>query len=88
MVYPRYSAMFPSLKEVRDSLEQSYFAQQKEVEEKALQLYNTDQVAPLPLSMSHHHSREVTHGTINYCYRRHTYYHVEATNEYAFEAFR
>ena len=47
MVYPRYSAMFPSLKEVRDSLEQSYFAQQKEVEAKALQLYSTDQTAAL-----------------------------------------
>ena len=47
MVYPRYSAMFPSLKEVRDSLEQSYFAQQKEVEAKALQLYSTDQAAAL-----------------------------------------
>jgi hypothetical protein len=31
MVYPRYSQLFPSLKEVRDSLELSYFAQQKEV---------------------------------------------------------
>jgi len=38
MVYPRYSVMFPDLKQVRDSLEQSYFAQQKEVEEKAQQL--------------------------------------------------
>ena len=47
MVYPRYSAMFPSLKEVRDSLEQSYFAQQKEVEAKALQLYSTDHAAAL-----------------------------------------
>jgi len=39
MVYPRYSLMFPSLKEVRDSLEQSYFANQPKVEEKALSLY-------------------------------------------------
>ena len=38
MVYPRYSVMFPDLKQVRDSLEQSYFAQQKNVEEKAQQL--------------------------------------------------
>lgn len=29
MVYPRYSMMFPSLKAVRDSLENSYFANQK-----------------------------------------------------------
>ena len=35
MVYPRYSALFPDLKQVRDSLEQSYFHQQKEVEDKA-----------------------------------------------------
>jgi hypothetical protein len=39
MVYPRYSQMFPSLKEVRDSLDNSYFAAQKGVEEKALALY-------------------------------------------------
>jgi len=39
MIYPRYSMMFPSLKEVRDSLEQSYFANQKTVEEKAQALY-------------------------------------------------
>ena len=38
MVYPRYSVMFPDLKQVRDSLEQSYFARQKNVEEKAQQL--------------------------------------------------
>ena len=35
MVYPRYSAMFPDLKQVRDSLEKSYFAKQPEVENKA-----------------------------------------------------
>ena len=39
MVYPRYSQMFPSLKEVRDSLENSYFAAQKGIEEKAVALY-------------------------------------------------
>lgn len=39
MVYPRYSLMFPSLKAVRDSLEQSYFAAQKSVEDKAVALY-------------------------------------------------
>lgn len=32
MVYPRYSQMFPSLKEVRDSLENSYFSLQPSVE--------------------------------------------------------
>ena len=35
MVYPRYSALFPSLREVRDSLEKSYFMQQQAIEEKA-----------------------------------------------------
>ena len=39
MVYPRYSQLFPSLKEVRDSLDNSYFAAQKEVEAKAQELY-------------------------------------------------
>ncbi len=38
MVYPRYSLMFPSLKAVRDSLDNSYFRAQKEVEDKALTL--------------------------------------------------
>ena len=38
-MYPRYSQMFPSLKEVRDSLDNSYFAAQKGIEEKALSLY-------------------------------------------------
>ncbi len=36
MVYPRYSMLFPSLKEVRDSLEQAYFQQQPEIEAKAM----------------------------------------------------
>lgn len=39
MVYPRYSQMFPSLKEVRDSLDNSYFAAQPGVEAKAQELY-------------------------------------------------
>ncbi len=38
MVYPRYSMMFPSLEQVRDSLDNSYFRLQKEVEDKALSL--------------------------------------------------
>ena len=41
MVYPRYSILFPSLKEVRDSLDNSYFRAQKEVEDKALTLDET-----------------------------------------------
>ena len=47
MVYPRYRQMFPSLEAVRDSLEQSYFARQPEVEAHALALYNTDKAAAL-----------------------------------------
>lgn len=39
MVYPRYSLMFPTLKEVRDSLDNSYFAAQAGVEKKAQELY-------------------------------------------------
>ena len=38
MVYPRYSMLFPSLKEVRDSLDASYARAQKEVEDRALTL--------------------------------------------------
>ena len=36
MVYPRYSMLFPSLQEVRDSLDNSYARLQKEVEDRAL----------------------------------------------------
>jgi dipeptidase len=36
MVYPRYSALFPDLKQVRDSLQHAYLMQQPAVEEKAL----------------------------------------------------
>ena len=39
MVYPRYSLVFPTLKEVRDSLDNSYFAAQPGVEKKAQELY-------------------------------------------------
>ena len=35
MVYPRYSMLFPSLKQVRDSLQNAYFAQQPVIEAKA-----------------------------------------------------
>ena len=44
MVYPRYSMMFPSLKAVRDSLDESYFRLQKEVEDKALTMSEADRV--------------------------------------------
>jgi len=43
MTYPRYSMLFPSVKTVRDSLEQSYFANQKEIENKAIQMYAESQ---------------------------------------------
>ena len=39
MVYPRYSLMFPTLKEVRDSLDNSYIVAQAGVEKKAQELY-------------------------------------------------
>lgn len=45
MVYPRYSQMFPSLKEVRDSLDNSYFANQMKVEAKALEIYKSNKAA-------------------------------------------
>lgn len=35
MVYPRYSMMFPSLKELRDRLDNKYFSQQKAIEDEA-----------------------------------------------------
>ena len=44
MVYPRYSMMFPSLQQVRDSLDQSYFRLQKEVEDKALTMDEAERV--------------------------------------------
>ena len=47
MVYPRYSLMFPSLEQVRDSLDNSYFRLQKEVEDKALSLDRDARVAYL-----------------------------------------
>ena len=42
MVYPRYSQMFPSLETVRDSLDNSYFALQNQIEEEAMRLYSID----------------------------------------------
>ena len=38
MVHPRYSMLFPSLREVRDSLERRYFSLQQAVERKAIRL--------------------------------------------------
>ena len=45
MVYPRYAQMFGSLQTVRDSLDNSYFAAQAEVEAKALSLSQSDRQA-------------------------------------------
>lgn len=42
MVYPRYSQLFPSLKTVRDELQNSYSARQPEIEKKAGELYNAE----------------------------------------------
>jgi len=47
MIYPRYSQMFGALKEVRDSLEQSYFKRQPEIESRAASLYPTDKAEAL-----------------------------------------
>ncbi|MBR1389476.1 MAG: C69 family dipeptidase [Prevotella sp.] len=43
MVYPRYSMMFPSLQEVRDSLDASYDKLQPEIEAKALALTTAEE---------------------------------------------
>ena len=45
MVYPRYDAMFPDLKAVRDSLEHSYFAAQQKIEAEAAALTDAGQRA-------------------------------------------
>ncbi len=50
MVYPRYSLMFPTLKEVRDSLDNSYFAAQVGVEAKAQELYAQNPQAAVEVS--------------------------------------
>jgi len=44
MVYPRYSLLFPTLEKVRDSLDNSYFRLQKEVEDKALMLPEKERI--------------------------------------------
>ena len=44
MVYPRYSMMFPSLQEVRDSLDASYEKLQPEIEAQALALPESERV--------------------------------------------
>lgn len=47
MVYPRYGQMFPSLKEVRDSLDKSWIGGQQAVDKHASELYATDKAAAL-----------------------------------------
>ena len=47
MVYPRYGQMFPSLKEVRDSLDKSWIDGQQAVDKHASELYTTDKAAAL-----------------------------------------
>ena len=47
MVYPRYSLLFPELKQVRDSLQASYFARQAEVEKHALNMLKSDRQAAI-----------------------------------------
>ena len=42
MVYPRYSMLFPDLKQVRDSLNNSYFAAQPQIEAQAMELLKKD----------------------------------------------
>ena len=42
MVYPRYSMLFPSLQQVRDSLQQAYFSQQPKIEAQAKDLEPTE----------------------------------------------
>lgn len=49
MTYPRYAQLFPSVKAVRDSLENSYFAAQGEIEQKAQSLYDNNKAAALRL---------------------------------------
>ncbi|MBQ9671425.1 MAG: C69 family dipeptidase [Prevotella sp.] len=44
MVYPRYALMFPTLQEVRDSLDTSYFKEQKATEDRALTLQGAERV--------------------------------------------
>ena len=47
MVYPRWSLLYPELQQVRDSLQVSYFAHQAEVEQRALDLMQSDRNAAI-----------------------------------------
>lgn len=52
MVYPRYSLMFKTLEQVRDSLDKSYFKLQKEIEDAALAMNESERVEYLTLYSS------------------------------------
>ena len=49
MVYPRWSLLYPELEQVRDSLQDSYFDRQAGVEQRALDLMNSDREAAIAL---------------------------------------
>ena len=53
MVYPRWSLLYPELKQVRDSLQASYFACQAEVERRALALLPSDRDGAITLLTDH-----------------------------------
>ena len=53
MVYPRWSLLYPELKQVRDSLQASYFAQQADVEQRALALLQNDHDGAIALLTDH-----------------------------------
>ena len=53
MVYPRWSLLYPELKQVRDSLQASYFARQAEVERRALTLLPSDRDSAIALLTDH-----------------------------------
>ena len=52
--------MFPTLKEVRDSLENSYFANQLAIEKQAVALYNTDKAKAISLLNQYSNDKSTT----------------------------
>ena len=53
MVYTRWSLLYPELKQVRDSLQASYFASQADVERRALALLSSDRDSAITLLTDH-----------------------------------
>ena len=53
MVYPRWSLLYPELKQVRDSLQASYFVRQADVEKRALALLQNDHDGAIALLTDH-----------------------------------